>query len=104
MIQKIKELLEQTESFTISSLDELEQFRLKYLSKKGEIAQLFADFKNVPAELKKEVGLEINRLKQKAQEKYDQLKESFEESLASSEGSDLTRPGEPLELGSRHPA
>ncbi|PKP11338.1 MAG: phenylalanine--tRNA ligase subunit alpha [Bacteroidetes bacterium HGW-Bacteroidetes-4] len=103
MIQKIKELLEQTESFTISSLDELEQFRLKYLSKKGEIAQLFADFKNVPAELKKEVGFEINRLKQKAQEKYDQLKESFEETSASSDGSDLTRPGEPLELGSRHP-
>jgi phenylalanyl-tRNA synthetase alpha chain len=103
MIQKIKELLEQTESFTISSLDELEQFRLKYLSKKGEIAQLFADFKNVPAELKKEVGLEINWLKQNAQEKYDQLKESFEESSVSAEGTDLTRPGEPLELGSRHP-
>ncbi|MGE4287200.1 MAG: phenylalanine--tRNA ligase subunit alpha [Salinivirgaceae bacterium] len=103
MIQKIKELLEQTESFTISSLDELEQFRLKYLSKKGEIAQMFTDFKNVPAELKKEVGLEINRLKQKAQEKYDHLKESFEESSVSSENSDLTRPGEPLELGSRHP-
>jgi len=55
MLDKIKALLEQTEQYAISKTDELEQFRLKFLSKKGEIALLFNDFKNVPAELKKEV-------------------------------------------------
>jgi phenylalanyl-tRNA synthetase alpha chain len=103
MINKIKDLLKNTEDYAIASAADLEQFRLKYLSKKGEISQLFNDFKNVPVELKKEVGLEINKLKQFAQDKFDQFKENIEESVSGSERNDLTRPGEPLELGSRHP-
>ncbi len=103
MIHKIKELLKETEEFSVKSAEELESFRLKYLSKKGEISQLFNDFKNVPAELKKEVGQEINILKQFAQEKFDQFKAVIEDSQTGTETLDLTRPGEPLELGSRHP-
>lgn len=103
MIDKIKDLLKQTETYSITNQEELEAFRLKYLSKKGAIAQLFGDFKNVPVEQKKEVGQEINLLKQKAQERYDLLKEQLEDAVAQTEGNDLTRPGEPIELGSRHP-
>ena len=103
MIDKIKELLKETEAFSIKTGEELEQFRLKYLSKKGEVSLLFNDFKNVPAELKKEVGLEINKLKQFAQEKFDSFKEQLDDAPTGTNSLDLTRPGEPLELGSRHP-
>ncbi|MBI9069622.1 MAG: phenylalanine--tRNA ligase subunit alpha [Salinivirgaceae bacterium] len=103
MIDKIKGLLKETEEFRVKSAEELEHFRLKYLSKKGEISQLFGDFKNVPNEIKKEVGQEINKLKQFAQEKFDQFKESLEDADSESSSADLTRQGEPIELGSRHP-
>ncbi len=103
MIDKIKDLLKETEDFTVKTVEELENFRLKYLSKKGRISQLFNDFKNVPNEQKKRVGQEINKLKQFAQEKFDALKESLEDLGSQSKGEDLTRPGEPMELGSRHP-
>ena len=103
MIDKIKGLLQETADFKVKTNKDLENFRLKYLSKKGEISHLFGDFKNVPAEMKKEVGQEINKLKQFAQQKFDELKESLEEATIDNQGTDLTRPGEPLELGSRHP-
>lgn len=103
MIDKIKELLKETEAFKVKTAEELETFRLKYLSKKGEISQLFGDFKNVPAEMKKEVGQEINKLKQFAQNKFDELKESLEDSGSENKGADLSRPGEPFSIGSRHP-
>ena len=103
MIDKIKELLKETEQVTVKTAEELESFRLKYLSKKGSISQLFNDFKNVPADQKKLVGQEINKLKQFAQQKFDALKESLENAETSTGTADLTRPGEPLELGTRHP-
>jgi len=103
MIDKIKDLLKDTEDFKVKTASELESFRLKYLSKKGQISQLFNDFKTVPNEQKKLVGQEINKLKQFAQQKFDSLKDALEDSGSQSEGSDYTRPGEPIELGSRHP-
>lgn len=103
MIDKIKILLNETEKFSVNTLEELENFRLKFLSKKGQISQLFEDFKTVPNEQKKLVGQEINNLKQFAQEKFDALKEKLESSGSQEKKEDYTRPGEPLELGSRHP-
>ncbi len=103
MIEKIKGLLKETEEFVVKNVDELEQYRLKYLSKKGEISTLFGDFKNVAPELKKEVGQKINLLKQSAQQKFDELKDYLEDQSDNTEGTDLSRPGEPIELGSRHP-
>lgn len=103
MIEKIKGLLNEVDRVKVSTTEELESFRLKYLSKKGEISGLFADFKTVPVEQKKEVGQEINKLKQFAQQKFNELKEALEDGASDSAGMDLTRPGEPLELGSRHP-
>ena len=103
MIDKIKGLLNETEAFTVKTAEELENFRLKYLSKKGSISLLFNDFKTVPNEQKKLVGQEINKLKQFAQQKFDAFKESLEDTDTQTQGADYTRPGEPLELGSRHP-
>lgn len=69
MIAKINELLQEVEALKAANAEELEALRIKYLSKKGAINELMADFRNVPAELKKEVGMRLNELKNKAQEK-----------------------------------
>ncbi len=103
MLGKIKKLQEEIEKVVASSKDEVEELRLKYISKKGQISQLFADFKNVPPEQKKEVGQAINTLKSFAVEKINSLKDSFESSSGQDSGLDLTRPGEPIKPGTRHP-
>lgn len=103
MLEKIKSLQEEIEKVVASSKDEVEELRLKYISKKGIISQLFADFKNVPPEQKKAVGQAINTLKDLALEKINLLKESFESASSGDHGLDLTRPGEPFQLGTRHP-
>lgn len=103
MLDKIKELVEKVQQFNATSAESLEQFRLKFLSKKGEIGQLFDEFRSVPAELKKQVGQEINKLKQLAQQKFDEAQEALENSAETTADHDLTRPGEPFEVGSRHP-
>lgn len=76
MIAKIQELLEEVEKLKASNLEEVEALRIKYLSKKGSLNALMADFRNVPAEMKKEVGMKLNDLKAKAQEKIAALKEA----------------------------
>ncbi|MCQ2376369.1 MAG: phenylalanine--tRNA ligase subunit alpha [Salinivirgaceae bacterium] len=103
MIDKIKSLVEDIKQSQTDSAEKLEQFRLKYLSKKGEISQLFDSFRTVAAEEKKVLGAEINKLKQLAQQKFDEAKENLENAAASNDAHDLTRPGEPYEVGSRHP-
>jgi len=104
MIDKIKELIEEAESFSAESMDEIEAFRIKYLGKKGLLNDYFAEFKNVANEHKKEFGQAINKLKTTAQEKVNTLKEELE-GQDDTQGSfgDLTRPGEPIDIGSRHP-
>lgn len=103
MLQKIKDLLTEVASASVSSPEELETFRLKYLSKKGIISDLFDEFRNVPPSDKKEVGQILNQLKQSAQEKYNSLKSSLSSSDNMSLEGDLTRPAYPFQLGSRHP-
>jgi len=104
MIDKIKELIDEAETFSAQSLDEIEAFRIKYLGKKGLLNDYFAEFKNVANEQKKEFGQAINKLKTTAQDKVNALKEELE-GKEESNGSlgDLTRPGEPIQIGSRHP-
>ena len=63
MLNKINDLVEKVQQFHADSAESIEQFRLKFLSKKGEISQLFDEFRNVPADMKKQVGVEINKLK-----------------------------------------
>ena len=103
MIEKVKELKEEIQSIILSNSDDLEQFRLKYLSKKGLIAQLFADFKNVPPNQKREFGQQINMLKHFANDLYNTLKKNIESSVATKHDIDFTLSPEPVKLGSRHP-
>ena len=91
------------EALHASNAEELEALRIKYLSKKGAINDLMADFRNVPAEQKKEVGMRLNELKTKAQDKINALKEQFENQDNGCDGLDLTRSAYPVKLGTRHP-
>ena len=103
MIDKIKSLLQEVEKIKAANAEELEALRIKYLSKKGEISMLMNDFRNVPAEQKREVGKFINELKETAQNKINELKESFENVQTANDDIDLTRTAYPIELGTRHP-
>ena len=103
MINKIKAILNEVEAFSSANREEIENFRIKFLSKKGEIAKLFSDFKNVPAEQKKEIGQKINSLKKATLERINFLNNEIKEDLGHKDKSDLTRPGYPISLGSRHP-
>ena len=103
MLAKIEQLLQEVENLTASNAEELEALRIKYLSKKGIINALMADFRNVPAEQKKEVGMKLNELKNHAQERINTLKEAFECQDNSAAELDLTRTAYPIELGTRHP-
>ncbi|MDE5790421.1 MAG: phenylalanine--tRNA ligase subunit alpha [Muribaculaceae bacterium] len=104
MLEKIEKLKEEIAEVVAGSLEEVEQLRIKYLSKKGSISALMADFRNVPAEHKKEVGQKVNELKNFATEKIAALKESFALNADKEiEEIDLTRTASPVELGTRHP-
>ena len=103
ILEKIDELRQEVKNISATNADEIEALRLKYLSKKGAITALMADFRNVPAEQKKAVGIKINELKQTAQDRINELKEQLETSDNESEAIDLTRTPYPIKLGTRHP-
>jgi len=103
MIKKIEQLISEIKELKAASAEELESLRIKYLSKKGAINDLMADFRNVPAEQKREVGQRLNVLKQMAQDRINALKETFEAQKAESEKPDMTRTAYPVPLGTRHP-
>ncbi|MEZ4874425.1 MAG: phenylalanine--tRNA ligase subunit alpha [Flavobacteriaceae bacterium] len=104
MIDKIKEHIAEVEAFTAKTKEDVEAFRIKYLGKKGLLADYFAEFRNVANDQKKEFGQTINALKAKAEEKVNALKDAFEASeVAKGVYGDLSRPGEPIALGSLHP-
>ena len=105
MIEKINSLLHEVESFAPTTAAQVEEFRIKILGKKGELNALMEEFKQVPAEQKREMGQKINALKQAAQERINSLKAS----LGSGTGvkvaavDDMTRPGSAAADGTRHP-
>jgi phenylalanyl-tRNA synthetase alpha chain len=104
MLDKIKELIPQAENFTTNSLTELEEFKIKFLSKKnGLITNFFKEFKNVPPQDKKEYGQAVNTLKKIVEEKIKTIKEKIEENSEKKIDIDLTLPGDNVELGSQHP-
>ena len=103
LLEKIESLLTEIGSLKANSSEEIEQLRLKYLSKKGQINALMADFRSVPAEQKKVVGMKINELKQSALQRINELKEQFAASEATADDIDLTRTPYPVALGTRHP-
>ncbi|MCQ2239890.1 MAG: phenylalanine--tRNA ligase subunit alpha [Bacteroidaceae bacterium] len=103
MIDKIQQLLAEVETLKAENAEQLEALRIKYLSKKGLIPSLMNDFRQVPAEMKKEVGMKMNELKTKVQDRINELKETFETSDNGSADLDLTRTAYPVALGTRHP-
>jgi phenylalanyl-tRNA synthetase alpha chain len=104
MKDRIDQLIVEIDALKAASLDEVEQLRLKYLSKKGLVSVLFDDFKSVPADMKREVGQLLNDLKNKAHAKVEALKSDFDQETAHHVAKpDLTRPADSLHPGSRHP-
>lgn len=103
MIDKINKLLSEIENLKVGKVEEIEALRIKYLSKKGEISTLMNDFRNVASDQKREVGMKLNELKEKAQARINELKDSFENNQATDDSIDLTRTAAPVTLGTRHP-
>ena len=103
MLEQINLLLEEIKGVTAANAEELEALRLKYLSKKGILNGLMAQFREVPAEQKREVGVKLNELKTAIQEHINSLKEQLETSDDEQCEIDLTRPAYPATLGTRHP-
>jgi phenylalanyl-tRNA synthetase alpha chain len=101
---KVKQFIEEIETASPKTKEELEQFRILYLGSKNVIKPLFGEIKNVPNEQKKEYGQLVNQAKEMAERKFAESQEVLEAgSGANDENIDLTLPGEPLALGSRHP-
>lgn len=103
MLNKIELLLAEIQVLSATNAEEIESLRIKYLSKKGIISSLMTEFRNVPADQKKEVGIKINELKSKAQEKINELKNSFATNDSDVSDIDITRTAYPIGLGTRHP-
>lgn len=97
--------LHEITNFSANNREEVEQFRLRFLSKKGILAELFAAMKSIPAEEKKQYGAQVNELKQAAEAKLASFQEMLEAAAdqAAATDIDLTLPAEPLTLGARHP-
>ncbi|MDY6206155.1 MAG: phenylalanine--tRNA ligase subunit alpha [Prevotella sp.] len=103
ILDKIERLLKEVQEMKASNADELEALRLKFLSKKGEINALMADFREVAADQKKAVGIKINELKQTALDRINALREQTISQTDEKEHIDLTRTAYPISLGTRHP-
>ena len=103
MKQIIEQISAAVDSFKADSLEELEALRIKYLSKKGEISELFNQFRDVPADQKREIGQLLSQVRDKAQQKINNLKEQVELKKQEADKLDLTRTPEPIALGTRHP-
>ena len=104
ILEQISELQKQVEALKAANAEELESLRLKYMSKKGAIPQLFEAFRTVPKEEKASLGASINALRQQAEARFNEMKEGLKvtgEGLR--EALDLTRTPDPIELGTRHP-
>lgn len=103
MLERIAALLTEIESLEVHNAGEIENLRIKYLSKKGCINALMADFRNVAADQKKEVGIKLNELKTKAFDKINALKAACDTADGDNDDMDITRTAYPVELGTRHP-
>ena len=103
LLEKIDSLLKEIQDAHAENVEQIEQLRLKYLSKKGEVNELMGEFRNVAKDQKRTIGIKINELKTTAQNKINELREQLETQEAQSDDIDLTRTAYPIELGTRHP-
>ena len=104
MKARIENLLNEVATLTAQDPEEVEQLRLKYLSKKGLVSVLFDEFRNVPAQQKKEIGQLLNHLKNAVQDRIESLKTTFEDKEEVTDKElDLSRPVDHMDPGTRHP-
>lgn len=103
LTEKIETLLGEVSHLQAEDAKSLEDLRIKYLSKKGILNDLMSDFRNVPGEQKREVGMKINELKNALQEKFAELRNNLSTQEADQSNIDLTRTPYPIGLGTRHP-
>lgn len=103
MLNRIKEILTQLEDFKPKTLEQIENFRIEILSKKGKISKMFDEFKTVSPELKREIGKPLNELKNSAINKINELKDMLSNDDSNDTGIDLSMPGDSINTGSRHP-
>jgi len=105
VFKSVQQIVEDIQSIQPNSLDELEQFRIKYLGSKNILKSFSKEFRNVPNDQKKDFGQLINKAKNLAEQKYATLKNSLDTATEkkAEQGVDLTAPAEPIPLGSRHP-
>ncbi|MDR1667202.1 MAG: phenylalanine--tRNA ligase subunit alpha [Bacteroidales bacterium] len=103
MLDKINRIKEEIGSFKAAGHAELEEFRIKYLGRKGHLNVLFEEFKAIVGEQKKEIGQGLNELKTLLSDTYDRFKGELDSGLPVAASNDLTRPGDSIPLGSRHP-
>ena len=104
MKEQIEKIFRELNELKAASLKEVEEARVRYLGKKGEITALMEEFRSIAPELKREYGQKLNELKKEALARIEQLKEHAKESTeASAPKEDLSMPGDAFPLGSRHP-
>ena len=103
MEERIHRLLDEVKAYFAQDKKDLEAFRMKYISKKGEISELFDELKKVSSDQKKNVGKVLNQLKQAAEAKLAELTESLDSAPVTTESIDLTLPPVPNEIGNLHP-
>ena len=103
MEDKIKKDIQEIQDFKSDSIAEIEEFRIKFLGKKGLLNSYFVEFKSLDSTEKKNAGRLLNELKNLAQDKVEALKASSSKSSENKKINDISRPGDPIEIGSRHP-
>ncbi len=103
MEERIAELLNEVNAFSAKSREEIEFFRIKFLSKKGIVPALFSEFKSIPSEKKKLVGQQVNRLKNRIHEKIEESLAALKEHTEETSLTDFSLPADPVGLGARHP-
>lgn len=105
LFDQVAAMQSEVEAYVIDSAEALERYRIEFIGSKGRVKDLFGAIKNVPGQHKKEYGQAVNALKQLAEERYNTEKEQLAGSAAKSQLAkmDLTRPGDPMPVGSRHP-
>ena len=104
MKEKIEQILAELDALKCKTQKEVEEARVHFLGKKGEVTALFDEFRSMDKEMKKEFGKALNDLKQAAQARIEALKDSMGgEEASDGPKKDLSMPGDAFELGSRHP-
>ena len=104
MKEAIERIVSELNELKASTQKEVEEARIRFLGKKGEVTALMEEFRTVAPELKREYGQKLNELKKAATAKIEELKEAAEQAaVAAAPKEDLSMPGDTFPLGSRHP-